>query len=277
MNTVTLTRFTCVNNTAEIAAGGCLTVYTPSNLGLGGLTAVSILRGKGKERSHFAHNTAKKGAAIGASNGQIKVEYADFLSHSALLSGGTINAEDASVVLLRECVIRDSSVQGELPWGVKSAVRQGGAISFVGGHLTLDSNVFHNSHVMPPGGMAACAQYYQETTATTTDYRGGVISIGEGSFQSLDNRVFGARACSGGFTYFAGRGDASTIFDELRDLHAYSAGAYAFIGVQTLNTFLNEVHHCRTERAAGAFAVSSSQEMFITDSVFNNVTVANGE
>lgn len=277
MNTVSFSRFICVNNTAEIAAGGCLSVYTPSNLGLGGLTAVSVLRGKAKERSYFAHNAAKKGAAIGASNGQIKVEYADFHSHSAFLSGGTINAEDASVLLLRECVIRDSNVQGELPWGVKSAVRQGGAISAVGGHLTLDSCVFHDSHVMPPGGMGACAQFYQETTASTTNFRGGVVAIGEGSFQALDNRVFGARACSGAYVYFAGRGDASSIFDELTDLHAYSAGAYAVIGVQSLMVYDLQARHCRTERAAGIFAVSSSQEMFVTDSLFNNVTVANGE
>ena len=199
------------------------------------------------------------------------------LSRTAHCSWGTVSAEDASVVLLRECVIRDSSVGGELPWGVTSAVRQGGAVSAVTGHLTLDSDVFHNSRVMPPGGMADCVKMYQSATASTTDYRGGAVAISEGSFQSMSNTVFVSRACSGGYMYFTGRGELATISDAFTDLHAYPAGGFVVVGAQSLLAYFHEVTRCGAERAAGLWAVSSCQKLYVTDSTFTNVTVSDGE
>lgn len=273
-----MTQLVCINNTVPSNKGGCISVFTPATAAAGqGLTRLEMLRGPNKARSYLANNRARNGGAISVSNAQVKMEYADFHSNSALLSGGSVHAEDASFLILTDCSFTNSSVGGTLPPGMAYATRQGGVISTVAGHLTIDSCTFKDSTVLPPGGMADCADYFQEESASTSDYRGGVLAMGETSFESLTNTVIGARACSGGYFYFSGRANCNAIFDSYIGLHAYTASGFVVAGVQTLNAFLNEAHHCRSERAAGLFAVSSSQEMFFTESVFNNISVGDGE
>ena len=277
LNIVTMTRVHCVNNSAPTGNGGCMMVYAPSAFSAGGVTGVQLLAGPDGSGSYLAHNSAKNGGAIAVFNTQLKVEYADFVSHRALLSGGTVQADDGSFVIMSFCNFRDSVVGGRLPADVPPATRQGGTISAISGHLTLDACVIDGSTVLPPGGMAACASYYQEESASTSDYRGGVVAVGETVLDSLSNIVTNARACSGAYLYFSGHTTCQSYFDELYGLHAYAASGMVVIGSQLFRSYSTTAANCRAERAAGLYAISASLEVYVSDSGFSNVSVAHGE